>query len=73
MFSRRIITLVIYLLIVSIIFMAQPYVMFDADGNMKKFGYKIDDETTIMPVMLVLPLLALILYLIVLMIEIIYI
>tara|TARA_Y100000389_G_scaffold125900_1_gene123274 strand:- start:756 stop:899 length:144 start_codon:yes stop_codon:yes gene_type:complete len=47
--------------------------MFDTDGNMKKFGYKIDDETTIMPVMLVLPLLALILYLIVLMIEIIYI
>jgi hypothetical protein len=73
MFSRRIITLVIYLLIVSIIFIGQPYVMFDTDGNMKKFGYKIDDETTIMPVMLVLPLLALILYLIVLMIEIIYI
>ena len=73
MFSRRIITHVIYLLIVSIIFIGQPYVMFDTDGNMKKFGYKIDDETTIMPVMLVLPLLALILYLIVLMIEIIYI
>lgn len=73
MFSRRILTLVIYLLIVSIIFITQPYVMFDADGNMKKFGYKIDDETTIMPVMLILPLLALILYLIVLMIEIIYI
>lgn len=73
MFSRRILTLVIYLLIVSIIFITQPYVMFDGDGNMKKFGYKIDDETTIMPVMLILPLLALILYLIVLMIEIIYI
>jgi len=47
--------------------------MFDGDGNMKKFGYKIDDETTIIPVMLVLPLLAIILYLTVLMIELIYI
>lgn len=73
MFSRRIITLVIYLIIVAIIFMTQPYIMFDVDGNMKKFGYKIDDETTMIPVMLVLPLLALILYLTVLMIELIYI
>lgn len=73
MFSRRIITLVIYLIIVAIIFMAQPYIMFDEDGNMKKFGYKIDNETTMIPVMLVLPLLALILYLTVLMIELIYI
>lgn len=73
MFSRRIITLVIYLIIVAIIFMTQPYIMFDVDGNMKKFGYKIDEETTMIPVMLVLPLLALILYLTVLMIELIYI
>jgi hypothetical protein len=73
MFSRRIITLVIYLIIVAIIFMTQPYIMFDEYGNMKKFGYKIDNETTIIPVMLVLPLLALILYLTVLMIELIYI
>jgi len=73
MFSRRIITLVIYLLIVAILFVTRPYIMFDGDGNMKKFGYKIDDETTIIPVMLVLPLLAIILYLTVLMIELIYI
>lgn len=73
MFSRRIITLVIYLIIVAIIFMTRPYIMFDEDGNMKNFGYKIDGETTIIPVMLVLPLLALILYLTVLMIELIYI
>jgi hypothetical protein len=73
MFSRRIITLVIYLIIVVIIFMTQPYIMFDDDSNMKNFGYKIDDETTMIPVILVLPLLALILYLTVLMIELIYI
>jgi len=53
--------------------MTQPYIMFDDDSNMKKFGYKIDDETTMIPVILVLPLLALILYLTVLMIELIYI
>jgi hypothetical protein len=69
MFSRRIITIVIYLVIVAIIFALQPYIMFDNDGNMKKFGYKVDDETTIIPVMLLLPILALILYLTVLMIE----
>lgn len=43
--------------------------MFDSNGDMKKFGYKVDDETTIIPVMLLLPILALILYLTVLMIE----
>jgi hypothetical protein len=73
MFSRRIITLVIYLIMVAVIFMIQPYIMFDEDGNMKKFGYKIDNETTIIPVVLVLPLFALILYLTLLMIELIYI
>lgn len=69
MFSRRIITIVIYLVIVAIIFATQPYIMFDSNGDMKKFGYKVDDETTIIPVMLLLPILALILYLTVLMIE----
>ena len=73
MFSRRIITLVIYLIMVAVIFMIQPYIMFDEDGNMKKFGYNIDNETTIIPVVLVLPLFALILYLTLLMIELIYI
>ena len=43
MFSRRIITLVIYLIMVAVIFMIQPYIMFDEDGNMKKFGYKLRD------------------------------
>jgi hypothetical protein len=73
MISRRIVSLFIYLIIVIIIFLTQPYVMFNKDGNMKHFGYKIDDETTFVPVILVLPLFALILYLIILIIEMIYI
>lgn len=72
MLSRKIITLLTYLIIVAIIFAIQPYIMFDKDGNMKPFGYAINDKTTILPLILFLPFLAIILYLIVLALEMIY-
>lgn len=72
MLSRKIITLLTYLIIVALIFAIQPYIMFDKDGNMKSFGYAINDKTTILPLILFLPFLAIILYLMVLAVEMIY-
>jgi len=69
MFSRKIITLSIYLLIVISIFTMQPGLMFNSNGEMKSFGYYNNDKTTIMPVILFLPILALILFIAVLIIE----
>jgi hypothetical protein len=72
MFSRKIITLSIYLLIVIMIFTIQPSLMFNSNGEMKTFGYYNNDKTTIMPVILLLPIIALILFITVLIIECIY-
>ena len=72
MFSRKIITLSIYLLIVIMIFTIQPSLMFNSNGEMKTFGYYNNDKTTIMPVILLLPIIALILFISVLIIECIY-
>jgi hypothetical protein len=72
MFSRKIITLSIYLLIVILIFTIQPSLMFNSNGEMKTFGYYNNEETTIIPVLLFLPILALILFISVLIIECIY-
>jgi hypothetical protein len=69
MFSRKIITLALYLLIVILIFTTQPSLMFNSNGEMKSFGYYNNDKTTIMPVILFLPILALILFIAVLIIE----
>jgi hypothetical protein len=47
----------------------QPGLMFNSNGEMKSFGYYNNDKTTIMPVILFLPILALILFIAVLIIE----
>lgn len=46
--------------------------MFNSNGEMKSFGYYNNEKTTIMPVILLLPILALILFIAVLIIECIY-
>ncbi len=46
--------------------------MFNSEGEMKNFGYYINEETTIVPVILVLPILALLLFVFTLIIECIY-
>lgn len=72
MLSRKVITLIIYLFIISIICTIKPEIIFDKDGNLKTFGNKIDDDTTFIPILLILPIFALLTYLIVLVFEIIY-
>jgi|694.fasta_scaffold85616_7 hypothetical protein len=72
MFSRKIISISIYLMIVILIFIIKPEIMFNSEGEMKNFGYYINEETTIVPVILVLPILALLLFVFTLIIECIY-
>jgi len=73
MFSRKIISISIYLMIVILIFIIKPEIMFNSKGEMKNFGYYINEETTIIPVILFLPILALLLFIFTLIIECIYI
>ena len=69
MISRKVITVLIYILLVVLLFVFQPSMMFDQDGNIKVFDFETRDDTTLMPLILILPLLAIISYMIVLMIE----
>jgi len=78
MLSRKIITLLIYIILLAIIFAIQPNLFFDKDGNMKCFGVDInnygdnDTSNTILPLILFVPFIALLSYLIILVIEMIY-
>jgi len=69
MLSRKVITLVMYLLIISLVFAIHPYTVFAKDGNIKSFGNHNDEETTIIPFFLILPIFAILAYLVVLVLE----
>jgi len=80
MLSRKIITLLIYIILLAVLFAIQPNLFFDNDGNMKCFGINSnnvnDNDTThantFLPLILFVPFLALLSYLIILIIEMIY-
>jgi hypothetical protein len=75
MLSRKIITLLIYIILLAIIFAIQPNLFFDKDGNMKCFGINTNDDiqiNTILPLILFVPFIAILSYLIILIIEMIY-
>jgi len=75
MLSRKIITLLIYIILLAILFAIQPNLFFDKDGNMKCFGINKNDDTqtnTILPLILFVPFIAILSYLIILIIEMIY-
>jgi hypothetical protein len=43
--------------------------MFDKEGNIKQFNFNWVDDTTLIPLVLALPLLAVVIYLLVLVVE----
>lgn len=78
MLSRKIITLLIYIILLAVLFAIQPSLFFDKDGNIKCFGINSSEEAsggtadTILPLILFVPFIALLSYLIILVIEMIY-
>ena len=46
MFSRKLITFILYVIVLILIFIMQPAMFFDKDGNIKSFDYNIDNENT---------------------------
>ena len=71
MFLRKLITVLVFITIVILLFVFQPSMMFDKEGNLKNFNYTVDDNTTLIPMILVVPFLAIMSFLIVLVVEII--
>jgi len=78
MLSRKIITLLIYIIFLAILFAIQPNLFFDKDGNIKCFGINSNnindnsDANTILPLILFVPFIAILSYLLILIIEMIY-
>ena len=74
MLSRKIITLLIYIILLGVLFAIQPNLFFDKDGNIRCFGIHPEDDNgdTILPLVMFVPFIAIITYLIILVIEMIY-
>ena len=78
MLSRKIITLLIYIILLAVLFAIQPSLFFDKDGNIKCFGINSSEDdaasatNTILPLILFVPFIAILSYLIILVIEMIY-
>ena len=74
MLSRKIITPLIYIILLGVLFAIQPNLFFDKDGNIRCFGIHPGDDNgdTILPLVMFVPFIAIITYLIILVIEMIY-
>ena len=84
MLSRKIITLLIYIIFLAVLLAIQPNLFFDKDGNIRCFGINsnnVNDDweatdgantNTILPLILFVPFIAIISYLVILIIEMIY-
>jgi hypothetical protein len=80
MLSRKIITLLIYIILLAVLFAIQPSLFFDKNGNIKCFGINSNEDgttggstaNTILPLILFVPFIAILSYLIILVIEMIY-
>jgi len=80
MLSRKIITLLIYIILLAVLFAIQPKLFFDNEGNMKCFGFDTNNSeadeageaNTILPLILFVPFIAILSYLVILIIEMIY-
>jgi hypothetical protein len=72
MLSRKIITLLIYIVFLGVLFAIQPNLFFDKDGNIRCFGIENSETSSILPLILFVPFIAILSYILILIIEMIY-
>jgi len=70
MISRKILTICLYITFCLSIFVFQPAVMFDNDGNIKCFEYDTEDNNnSLLSIVVLLPFIALLCYFAILLLE----
>tara|TARA_B100001540_G_scaffold308214_1_gene322557 strand:- start:5165 stop:5389 length:225 start_codon:yes stop_codon:yes gene_type:complete len=71
MYSRKYIIILIYIILILLLFIIRPSMMFDYNGNIKKFGYNNENEnmTSLLSIEIIIPLLVIISYIIYLSIQ----
>ena len=68
MLSRKIITLLIYIIFLAVLFAIQPNLFFDKEGNIRCFGIDNSDANSILPLILFVPFIAILSYILILII-----
>lgn len=69
MFSRLFITILLYITLVFLIFIAKPSMMFDINGNLKHYDYNNTSETSLLTIEIALPFLAILCYFVIIILE----
>lgn len=69
MYSRKYIIVVIYVILLLLIFLLKPSMMFNEKGEIKHFGYNNDNQTSLLSIELIIPILIVISYILYLIIE----
>jgi hypothetical protein len=70
MFLRKIATIIFFITILLLIYFLKPSLMFSKDGTIKNFGYT--DDTSVITIYIAIPIIAIICYIIVLSLELVY-
>jgi hypothetical protein len=70
MFSRKIITIILFITILLLIWLLQPSLMFNKDGTIKNFGHT--DDKSLITIFIAIPIIAMVSYILVLSLELIY-
>ena len=70
MFTRIILSIVLYIICILLLYKYKPSIMFKANGELKIFDYESDNKDgTLLPIEIILVIIAMICYLLVLCLE----
>lgn len=71
MYSRKYIIILIYITLLLLLFLIKPSLLFDENGNIKNFGYESNNNKSLLSIEILIPILAIVSYIIYMAIDII--
>tara|TARA_Y100000389_G_C17447906_1_gene512776 strand:+ start:348 stop:566 length:219 start_codon:yes stop_codon:yes gene_type:complete len=71
MYSRKYIIILIYITLLLLLFLIKPSLLFDDNGNIKNFGFESNNNKSLLSIEILIPILAIISYIIYMAIDII--
>jgi hypothetical protein len=71
MYSRKYIIILIYITLLLLLFLIKPSLLFDENGNIKNFGFESNNNKSLLSIEILIPILAIISYIIYMAIDII--
>lgn len=71
MYSRKYIIILIYITLLLLLFLIKPSLLFDENGNIKNFGFESNNNKSLLSIEILIPILAIVSYIIYMAIDII--